>query len=136
MLYVVEASQQLFNKAKELEQKFNIQLSLKGVVQNDMFMPVDSLNESFEAHHNLLLSLQNIYQPQALKELIDLQTAMYHHIINCTLKASDDLIDRLCAFLGEFTSEETDVAGIKAAIEITRNHIRTQVQANTSTNQR
>lgn len=127
MLYIVEASPQIFNQAKELEQKFNTPLQIKGVVQNDMLMTVENLNESFAEYHNLLLSLQNIYQPQALKELIDLQTAVHQHVLNCTLNATDELIDRLCAFLSEFSSEETDVVGIKAVIETTRNHIRTQL---------
>ena len=128
MLYVVSSGEELFTRAKALEAKYNVYLSIKALVQNDMLLPTESLNESFFSHHNTCLELRNIYQPHVLQDLMELQTDIQQHVLNCTLNATDEELETLCNLLSQFSNEEVDVNGIKAEIEKTRQHITSQAK--------
>lgn len=128
MLYVVKTDVTLFNRVRALEQKFNANLHLAGVIQNDMLIPSENLNESFQATHKKVVELQSLYLPTAIAEIIALQLDIKKYVIKCTLEASEDTIKQLCNYGNQSEGQVFDFNEIMSEINKTRDFIQNQKQ--------
>lgn len=131
MLYVVKTDVTLFNRVRALEQKFNANLHLAGVIQNDMLIPSENLNESFQATHKKVVELQSLYLPTALADIVILQSDIQQYILKCTLEASEETIKDLCNYGNQYEGQVFDFNDIMVEVNKTRDFIRAQKQDKT-----